>query len=486
MKKIHRFWVVLLAVAIVMAAGATQAATITGVIKANNDLYDPDIPNPVPGRTFAVVYQGETACTASYLTYGGIDATGKFEIKGLPPTLDKYTRYFVKTWSDQTKEEYFVDAWFNGNGINGYYDCASVTTPIVLGASETKDVGTIKLQLGDWFSGTVTNHGNSGSTVNTYVLVLQQQLKDGVPTNGCTSPIFSISPTDSSGKYETDNLPIGNYFLQTYSFKNYLSAWIGFLGTTTNCSDALAIFANNAGNKISGKDFTLSSTGGTISGTIILADGSGTMDKILVNIYAFDASLPGTCKVGRWVTTAFPNTDTTSSEYGKYTTPTLAPGSYYIQSYSTDGTYENEYYPATVGGSTTACTGATKIDLNAGDMLTGYNLPLYSVTNSTISGFVYKTGTTTPISGIYVNVYESTTTAPYYGKWVTSAVVQSNGSYKTPYIPKGKYKLQTYDPTFTYLNQWYSGTDPSVYYASSAAVVDTTTTQENINFYLNP
>lgn len=177
----------------------------------------------------------------------------------------------------------------------------------------------------------------------------------------------------------------------------------------------------------------------------------------------------------------------TDPSHGQYTTPTLHPGSYYIQSYSTDGTYENEYYPATNGRDTTPCTGATKINIGVGDAKSGYDLSLYSKASTTISGIVFKYYGTTPITGedLYINVYESKTAAPYYGKWVTSAVVsKTDGTFKAPFIPKGKYKLQSYDEKQTYLNQWYGGY-PSSFYPRTATVVDTTTAfRTDINFYL--
>ncbi|WP_028325788.1 hypothetical protein [Desulfatirhabdium butyrativorans] len=491
MRRTKGLWLFVFALAVVSlaAAGAAQAATIQGQIKGSAGTDDPAV-----GKTFAVVYSGTDACSAAYLTYGFINSDGYFTITDLPPTTGTGKQYFLKTWSDESKGEKFVDTWFVLNNTAGTYNCGEASGFSFITSNQTANAGTINLKLGDSIPGTVNPTGNPytytdstgvHSVANTYVLVLKKTIVNDEPTTGCNSPIFMITPTASGCSnncaYQTDNLPAGDYFLQTYSYNTYVSTWWATgNATTTSCGGATLVTTGVTGNPLTNHDFALGDTGGTISGTV---SGPTDMSKILINVYDYDTSK--SCNQGRWVTTAFVASD------GKYTTPGLIPGNYILQSYSVDGTYANEY--STGVTSTTNCTGGS-VHVNGGGNTSEINFQPDTITSTTISGTVYYAGTTTPISGkeIYVNVYESLKPANpvagvcYQGKWITSAVVNSSGSYTTPYLPHGKYLLQSYSKD-GFLNEWYKSTGTSsAYYCKDASEVSTmTSSQAGINFYLD-
>lgn len=481
MRRTNRSWLWMAGVVVLsmFLAGAAQAATIQGQITGT--------PNPDPAKTFAVVYYGTDGCSAAYLTYGIINGSGNFSISDLPPTTGTGKQYFLKTWSDETQGETFVDTWFKLSDTSGTYNCSEARGFSFTTSSETAYAGTLNLAQGYSISGTVAPTGNpytdkNGTEfANTYVLVLKPTTRStGGMTDGCDSPIYMIAPTGNAGSYKTDSLPGGEYYLQTYSYNTYVSTWwTTGSATTTACANATKITLNA---DITGDNFSLDNTGGTISGTV---SGLGDFSKILINVYDYDTSK--SCNQGRWVTTAF-----VDSSSGEYTTPGLIPNSYILQSYSVDGAFTNEYYAA--GGSTTNCSGLTLVDVTAGSATTGKDFNLDSIVSTTISGTVFHSGTTTAITGrtIYINVYESTKPGTpvagvcYQGKWVTTAVVNSSGSYTTPYLPAGKYLLQSYSKD-GFLNEWYKSTgSSSAYYCKDASEVQTTSgNTPSINFYLD-
>lgn len=519
MRRTNRSWLWMAGVVVLsmFLAGAAQAATIQGQIVGLVGFTPTLLDNK---GTFAAVFQGENACSAKYVGYGILSSTdGKFKISDFLPTTST-TKYFVKSWSNDDPDAPggrvdYVDTWYSSANPLGTYDCSKASGIEFSGTNESKSIDILYIQKGDYISGKVTSDNNNytytdatGSTytvANSYVLVLKQIAATGSTpaSNGCNSPIFAIASTKVSnnttdaGEYATDNLPAGNYYLQTYSYERYPSLWWTAIGsTTTNCGNANPITITTNGDKKADNDFTLTKSGATVSGSVTLTDGSvgptNSVQDILINVYAWDTTK--SCNQGRWITTAFVKpTPAGSYSFGTYTTPRLEPGDYMLQSYSTLGTYGNEY--ANVSTSTATCESAEKITILGNTSVSNKNFQLSVITSTTISGTVYPTGGgTTAITDneIYINVFKyvehpvPSTNECHQGEWVTTAVVDTKtGTYKTPFLPAGKYLLQSYSKA-GYLNEWYTDTaNTSAYYCKDATPVVTSTGDAvGKNFYL--
>ncbi len=280
------------------------------------------------------------------------------------------------------------ESWTTDNA--GTTDCNQADTfTLTAGNETTKDI-TLD-QLGGKITGTVSDEKGviNGELENTGVSVFsgdvcgnhQHILGQRLGTNGT----YNIT------------LPLaGEYFLSTNSNSPYyIMKWFaGFdnLGkplSSQNCQDAAKLTFTGGTNLIEHADFTIGTGGGAISGTLYHSDGvtpiTGQND-IGANVWIGADPCNAQHVQGAGV----------NPDNGRYILGGLAPGNYFLRSFSNDGAnFISEYWASPE--STTNCAQSQQVTVLAGQTETGKNFQLEE--GGGVSGFVYEQDGVTPLTG---------------------------------------------------------------------------------------
>ena len=296
---------------------------------------------PVSGYSIYAV-KGDTACSNIFSVNGEIDSEGNFIVRGLAPG-----NYFVRTAASWNDTSNYSDEWWSTSG--NAYSCNDAESIPVAAISITGK--NIQLDPGASISGTISN---SSAEPLSDITVHVSNTDDPCGDQSFYSDVYKSVTPSSTGNYTITGLPAGNYYLHAYAWNSeYVEEWYADAGNTKDCSSADFISVQDQ-EVINNKDFELDQ-GGTISGTIYEADGVTTITSgIRVRIYSSDP-----CSTSAWTYEGFSSFCT-----GKYTTPALEPGNYYISTYSYNNDYSNEWWASP--DSISSCASAQQITVSAG------------------------------------------------------------------------------------------------------------------------
>ena len=221
------------------------------------------------------------------------------------------------------------------------------------------------------------------------------------------------------------------------------------------CEDADAIIAD-PGAVIIGKDFQLD-PGATISGTVFMSDGTTpvTGESIAVSI-VWDGSCGNDIDIHTY----------TNSADGTYTINALRPDTYYLKTINqTSLNLLDEW--STDNTSVIDCSGAQGIILTASETVGGRDFWLD--TGATISGTIYDSIGTTPITGISleVEIYKDSC----WGEYLTSVMADTlDGSYTLEGLYPGEYCLAVNTHGANYIREWWA-TPESVQWPNDAELI---------------
>jgi amidase len=274
-------------------------------------------------------------------------------------------------------------------------------------------------------TGTVTDaagHGVPNVCVYTY---------DATTTNRTADP---AACTNAAGVYTASVATAGSYNVVFYDpTGTYVSQWYKNVpyeslatpvsvtgGMTTGGIDAVVAAIATPG------------SGTSITGKVTTAGGAGIAN---VCVYPYDAT----------TTNRTADVPGCTDASGNYTLNLASAGSYNIVFYDASGTYVSQWYnDAPYEGL------ATPVTVSTGTPTSGINAVLTSTTAIT--------GTVTDSSGhgianVCVYTYDATTTNRTADPAVCTG---ADGTYTLPLASAGSYNVVFYDPTGTYISQWYN------------------------------
>jgi len=413
-------------------------------------VYKSDGTTPLTGEAVTVVaIYGEDACgpLRSHLGIAWTDPRdGKYKISGQPSG-----KYYLKTIDNGHVN--YTDEWWASGGSTPYCSGAE-SINVVAGVEVTgKD---FQLDPAGSISGRVYKGDGTTPLTGEAVLVVASQ---GSPC-GHTFGIGGYWTNPDDGKYTFLGLAPGNYYLFAHepNQANYSLEWWASGGSTPyHCSGAEPITVV-AGTEVTGKNFQLDPSLGSISGTVFRSDGVTPVTGVLVSVAAFQ----GRCEAGDRIGGI---TETNPSN-GTYTLSGLPPGKHYLVALTQNqADYANEFWTST--GSTSNCSNAETVTVG-NSPITGKNFQLDLGTS--ISGTVYKSDGVTPLTGKPIEV-GALRGDPCGGSWLLDKTFTNpkDGTYTIKGVPPGQYYLRTDNLNLCqYINEWWAS--PGSSYACSDAI----------------
>jgi hypothetical protein len=240
---------------------------------------------------------------------------------------------------------------------------------------------------------------------------------------------------DNQGAYRIKPLAPGVYRVQFYdNADEYVPEYYNDKATVGEADD-VTVVADVLTESIDGSLAALGQT--SISGTVTQSGSSTTLDGIHVYLYA---------NYGGWMVID----STVTSGGGGYTLTGLTPGTYRIGFEDLDNNeYVDEFYDNADSVGT-----ATDIQVDNGDVITGINAALSLAANTGISGTVTEAGTGDPLSGIDVYMYYDNGDG-WDGMHFYTTTSTGDGSYRSPGIPAGTYRVKFHDASGVHLDEYY-------------------------------
>jgi ELWxxDGT repeat protein len=273
----------------------------------------------------------------------------------------------------------------------------------------------LNLPRGGSISGRVV-HARSGVPIPNVQVILAGETGAGVRFTG----------SGTGGRYRFDALPDGRYYVYT---GEVFAAVIGQIYRDRDCTAGCPAATSGdpvsvtAGSETSGIDFLLHDFG-RISGTVRDASTGAPAAGVSVSF-----TLTGTTD-----TAPFVNTD----DQGRYTSPLLRPGAYYIIASATG--YTKVRYPATPCPNVSCDpTAGTAVPLAADAGISGIDLSLRP-SQGRLTGIV-RGSDGNPLPGVRVGLFDTK------GLFISSlggfVETTATGQYVFPAVPAGTYFLQT-------------------------------------------
>jgi hypothetical protein len=268
-------------------------------------------------------------------------------------------------------------------------------------------------------SGTITNASGGAPIQNVLVQIF----------NSTGNFVASVS-TNASGVYTSPaTLATGNYFARTFNTLGFIDElYNNIVCLSCNATTGTAISVTD-GSTTPNIDFALAA-GGRISGTV--TDSATAAPIANINVFIFNSS------------GAF-QTSTISDASGNYLSNGLPSGSYFASTSNSLG-YVNELYNniPCVG---CAVTSGTPISVTSPSTTSGINFAL--AIGGTISGNVTDAGTSAPIAGVGVRIFDNS------GIQVNFINTNLSGAYATSIaLPAGAYFVRTIN-SMGYLDELY-------------------------------
>ena len=293
-------------------------------------------------------------------------------------------------------------------------------------------------------SGTVYKEDGS-SPVNDATIAVN--VYEGAPCGTCQ---VVAQDTTSDGSFEIAGLSPGSYYLKAEKVSGtpvFIDEWWADAGSIWDCWGAEAITITSSEEVLSGKNFQLDLYG-SISGT--LYEASEVLIDNITDVIAFRWR-GGSCENSEFI-------NAQSNANPTYSITNVPPGIYYVRSSNKGNSwYVDEYH--TVSGNTNngvsdLCESATQVTVSSG-MVT-LNIDLQLDNGGRISGTVYKSDGSTPITDAFIRIfaYELKLCEREY---VDGGFTDSNGNYFIGGLPAGSYYIQAFrDSGANYLDEWYN------------------------------
>lgn len=329
------------------------------------------------------------------------DVNGNYAVHGI-----KAGEYKVKfrTWSYNSQWYYMKS------------DFTSASHVVVVAGQETPFVST-RLQTNVVLTGKVTRTG--GTPLETIY----------VEVYNLTNQQISITTTDVNGNYQISGIPSGTYKIKFNTvnsvYQNYMSKWYD---NKTDFTSAVPVTIDDSQTK-SGVDAQLEQ-GGMISGHVIGPDGSA-LNSAYIYIYDISNSL-----------ISYTFTDVN----GNYTFKGLMAGQYKLK--FTYGTLVDQWYNGRQDYAT-----ATPVAVTVNQPTAGINVQMANGAN--ITGIV-KNAAGATLPDITISFFDEKNNI------VGEAITDNLGSYISPLLPQGNYKIKINPAIYNkknnknYFIQWYN------------------------------
>ena len=399
--------------AVGVAEGATNVdfalvptVSISGIVTDDSQPANP-LANVLVGAYSDICHNG-------YVSEGVTDATGNYTIAGIPQNT------MVYVWADSsTAASNYTRAWYDGNG--GDPECG-IAQPVNAGFNDVNFV----LQAAGSISGSISDAGDE-PIAGMHVFAT---LYDPVHCNGRW---LASADTDASGFYQIDHIPPGDVVIRTCAECSGLNHVNEYFDDTLDCTQAQPITVVS-GSTATGHNFKLD-TGGSVSGHV--SDSVTGLPISNLHVYAQSE----TCN-GLWLGGG--DTD----ETGFYRITSLPPGPVFLR---TEAQGSGLNYVDESWDNAPDCDNATEIVVVAGSEIIDRDFLLDP--GGIISGHVYQAGTSTPIAGVYVEIYsDSCHNGHMYG-----VQTDDNGYFEFTGLPNGGQFVLRADPGNgqNYISQWY-------------------------------
>jgi hypothetical protein len=325
------------------------------------------------------------------------------------------------------------------------------------------------LQPGSTITGTVTNATTSAPVSSASVAFFASS---GIAV-GSTN-------TDAQGRYTSPGLPPGSYYVVADPHPLTASGLIGQLydnlpcpgmncvGTVTSGTAVQVTAANTTPNI----NFALQ-PGAVIIGTVTNATTSAPVAGVTVKFYT-----------SVYTNFGWGNPKATTDTQGRYTSPPLATGSYFVVADppTSSGLVGQLYDNLPCPGGGCPVTSGTAVSVTPPQTTPNINFALHA--GGTITGTVTNATTSAPVAGVTVEFYSRSGASPWW-----SATTDAQGGYISPTLPSGSYFVRANPPTA-------SGLIPQLYdslpclggscsvRSGTGVSVTTSSATPNINFAL--
>ena len=433
-------------------------------VEVSGTVYQSDGITPVTDANIEVsIFKADAPCNqwTWQTTVWSDTADGSFTLKGVP-IGDVYLQ------THNMNQSNYIDEWWT-NGGNAYY-CSDAEIFTVPGGGATGV--SFKLDLGAQITGTV--YESNGTTPITGVSI-QVAAIQGDPC-GAWQGFRSVHTDDTDGTYTLMGLPTWTFALRTWNDdeSNYVNEWWATGGSSLDCNAADFITLDAGGR--SGVNFQLD-LGAEISGTVYQDDGTTPVTGVEINVEVYQGD-----PCGNYEHITGGNTNPSS---GTYSIKGIPLGTYYLRTHNQNqSNYVDEWWAA--AGSSLDCNDAESITLNTGGQTeSGINFQLDL--GAEISGTVYQSNGTTPVTGvpIRVHVYQGDPCgdSQYMG---SSDTDPADGTYTVMGIPLGTYFLQTWNINQSnYLNEWWTASGGSLDCNAADSITLGAGGQSGVNFELD-
>ncbi|MBF0229539.1 MAG: hypothetical protein HQK63_08125 [Desulfamplus sp.] len=348
----------------------SQGAYISGT------LYESNGSTPITGKNLYVQVIAGTPCLGyNIIAQTPINTTdGTYYISDLGPG-----QYYLRTTFYDTSANY-ANGWWASSGTS--LPCGSAESITVV-QGQTYSNKNFKLNQGAIISGTLFEA--DGTTPITGPQNIDVQLISGAPCASVTqvSNVAYFLNT-SNGQYTFSGIPAGVYYLKTTNISypgNYLYGWWVSSGTSLPCGSAESITVVQG--QTYSKNFSLS-RGGTISGTIYMADGTTPITNTSGQISIWSGS---SCTPSHVKTVGI------NTSNGTYSVSGLLPGNYYIKAEPYNN-YLSEWWASS--GSSYNCANAEFVTVTDQDIFSNKNFQLDPTV--TISGTLFGPDGVTPLT----------------------------------------------------------------------------------------
>ena len=376
-----------------------------------------------PGINFSLALGGSVTGTVTAagtgLPLAGVvlnvyDSTGAYRRNAVTNTSGVYTVFGLAT------DRFYVHT---ASGALGYVDeayddtiCVAdqcnhwVGTPVSVTAGSTTPGINFTLAQAGSISGTITADGTGLPLANVYVSAY---------SNFVTS---NTATTDASGVYTITGLPAGDYRVLANSYGDYVDELynnLPYAGGSYSYASGTTVPVL-AGAPTNGINFGLA-LGGTITGTVTAADTGLPLSGALVYV----ATASGGVASGA-VTNAS----------GVFTVTGVATGTYKAYTSNSVGYVDRLYADVPCpGGCSAAKMAGTNIYVTA--LATTSEIDFALSPGGSITGTVTVAGTSTPIPGIVVEIYDSA------GRSMGTTSTKTDGVYTKTGLPTGTYYVRT-------------------------------------------
>jgi hypothetical protein len=318
-------------------------------------------------------------------------------------------------------------------GANATAAEQSGATEVVVGSSAVIGLDVkLKAATSGALAGLVTDaiSGANLGNICAFVYRADEQASAGYAT--CTS---------ADGAYWIGSVATGSYQVAFFDPTGaHPTAWFAGAGVapTGNRSAASAVAVTG------GATATVSvalpgATTGVVTGTITDADGSAPLAGVCAYLYPH----------GQSAAAAYA---TCTGADGGYWFGAVTAGSYDLAVYDPTGAHPTGWYAGAGQAPASAQSGASALNVAGGGAVTA-NLAMAGRAGAAVSGSVTATGGG-GLANICVFAYQHGQSAA--ASFATCSV--AGGSYELPQVTTGSYDVAFYDPSGSYLTQWWTGT----------------------------